>query len=55
MLKQHKHHWVRVTNNKPWLKSFGAEVTLECSICHSFINVSEEEASNLESKTRLTY
>lgn len=53
MLKSHKHHWSRVSN-KPWFSSFGAEVVLECDICHRFINVSEEEANKFESKTRLT-
>ena len=42
MLKQHKHHWLRVSN-KPWFSSFGAEVVLECSICHRFINVRADD------------
>ena len=53
-MKKCIHHWLRVAN-KPWFSSFGSEVVLECSICHTFINVSEEEAKKLESKTRLTY
>jgi len=54
MLKQHKHHWCRM-DNKPWFSSFGTDVVSQCSICHIFTNVSEEEVSNFESKTRLVY
>jgi len=54
MLKQHKHHWCRM-DNKPWFSSFGTDVVLQCSICHIFTNVSEEEVSNFESKTRLVH
>jgi len=53
-MKKCIHHWVRVAN-KPWFSSFGSDVVLQCSICHIFTNVSEEEVSNFESKTRLVH
>ena len=51
-MKKHIHQW-RQVSKKPWLKTFGSEIVLECKICHTFVNASEEEASKLESKTRL--
>jgi len=51
-MEKHKCHWVRVDSN-PWFSTFGIEVVLRCSICHRFVNISEKEAGNFESKTRL--
>lgn len=51
--KLHKHRWIRTTNNKPWLKSFGSDVTLYCPLCHEFTHVSEKDVDKIEAQTRL--
>lgn len=53
-MKKCIHQW-RQVSNKPWFSTFGSEIVLECKICHTFINVSEEEVKNFESKTRTVY
>lgn len=45
-MKQHKHCWVRVSN-EPWLRTYGNEVMLECSICHRFTHVNEDDIEKL--------